>query len=77
MPSSVRSATHGSAKSGAARPTLLSAARLRAQLGLKLPDAIHAATAQVMGCTALLTNDTGFKRLPGVQLFLLSDWTQA
>jgi len=30
-----------------------------------------------MGCTALLTNDTGFKRLPGVQLFLLSDWTQA
>jgi hypothetical protein len=30
-----------------------------------------------MGCTALLTNDTGFKRLPGVQLFLLSDWAQA
>jgi len=45
---------------------LVTAARLRAQLGLKLPDAIHAATAQVMGCTALLTNDTGFKRLPGV-----------
>jgi predicted nucleic acid-binding protein len=56
---------------------LISAARLRAQLGLKLPDAIHAATAQATGCTALLTNDTGFRRLPGVQLFLLSDWAQA
>jgi predicted nucleic acid-binding protein len=47
---------------------------LRAQLGLKLPDAIHAATALAMGCTAILTNDIGFKRLPGAQLFLLSDW---
>ena len=56
---------------------LVSAARLRAQLGLKLSDAIHAATAQAVGCTALLTNNTGFKRLPGVQLFLLSDWTKA
>ena len=55
---------------------LITAARLRAQLGLKLPDAIHAATAQSTGCTALLTNDAGFKRLLGVQIFLLSDWVQ-
>ncbi len=56
---------------------LVSAARLRAQLGFKLPDAIHAATAQAMCCTALLTNDAGFKCMPSVQLFLLSDWAQA
>lgn len=53
---------------------LVSAARLRAQLGFKLPDAIHTATAIMHGCTALLTNDTGFRRAPGIKLFLLSDW---
>lgn len=57
--------------------TLVSAARLRALHGFKLPDAIHAATAQVQGCQALLTNDAGFRRLPGVQCFLLSDWVTA
>lgn len=53
---------------------LVSAARLRAQLGFKLPDAIHMATAVMHGCTALLTNDAGFRRAPGVKLFLLSEW---
>jgi len=56
---------------------LVSAARLRAQLGFKLPDAIHTATALIQGCTALLTNDAGFRRMPEIKLFLLSEWTQA
>lgn len=53
---------------------LISAARLRAEIGFKLPDAIHTATALMHGCTALLTNDAGFRRASGVQLFLLSEW---
>lgn len=53
--------------------TLVSAARLRAKHGFKLPDAIHAATALEQGCTAFLTNDTGFRRTPGIQCVLLSE----
>ncbi|WP_394754590.1 type II toxin-antitoxin system VapC family toxin [Crenothrix sp.] len=53
---------------------LISAANIRAQTNLKLPDAIHAATALTQQCTAMLTNDPGFKRVPGIELFLLSDW---
>ena len=33
------------------------AAELRADFGLKIPDALHLAAAQVSGCTALWTND--------------------
>ena len=53
---------------------LVSAARLRAQLKFKLPDALHVATALDQGCTAMLTNDAGFRKTPGVQCLLLSDW---
>ena len=53
--------------------TLISAARLRALHDFKLPDAIHAATALAQGCTAILTNDAGFRRMPGIQCLLLSD----
>ena len=56
---------------------LIFAANVRAQTGLKLPDAIHAATALTQQCTAMLTNDPGFKRVPGIVLFLLSDWTSS
>ena len=52
------------------RQTLIIAAQIRAQFGLKLPDAIHAATAQTQSCAALLTNDTGFKRVPGIDVFV-------
>jgi len=38
---------------------LIEAARLRARTGLKLPDAIHMATAAGAGCTSFLTNDRG------------------
>lgn len=53
---------------------LILSANIRAQSGLKLPDAIHTATALTHQCTAMLTNDAGFKRVLSIDLFLLSDW---
>jgi predicted nucleic acid-binding protein len=53
---------------------LREAARLRAAIpGLKTPDAIHAATALLHGCVLFVSNDTGFKRVPGLPLVLLDD----
>jgi predicted nucleic acid-binding protein len=52
------------------------AAELRAAHGLKTPDAIHAATALIVGCDAFITNDTGFRRVPGLPLLLLADALQ-
>ena len=50
------------------------AARLRAVIpGLKTPDAIHAATALIHGCTLFVTNDRGFARVPGLPLAMLDD----
>jgi predicted nucleic acid-binding protein len=40
------------------RAVLVRAAMLRGQLGMKMPDAIHAATAVDSACSAFLTNDT-------------------
>jgi predicted nucleic acid-binding protein len=53
---------------------LLSTANIRAKTNLKLPDAIHAATALTQKCSVMLTNDAGFKRVPNIDVFLLSDW---
>jgi predicted nucleic acid-binding protein len=39
------------------RAVLVEAARLRAGLGLRLPDAIHVASAVRTGCTAFVSND--------------------
>jgi predicted nucleic acid-binding protein len=55
------------------RDVLLAAARLRAETGLKLPDAIHAATAQFTGCDQFLTNDARVPALPGLVIRRLSD----
>ena len=53
---------------------LLEAARLRAAIpALRTPDAIHAATGLLSGCVMFLTNDTGFRRIPGLPLILLDD----
>ena len=55
------------------RDILIAAAHLRAELGLKLPDAIHAATATITHCERLLTNDARFKTLPGIEVLVLSE----
>jgi len=53
---------------------LREAARLRALIsGLKTPDALHAATAILHGCTLFITNDNGFRRVPNLPLIVLDD----
>jgi predicted nucleic acid-binding protein len=47
------------------------AARLRS-LGLKTPDALHAATGLAAGCALFLSNDTVFTRVPGLPVTILS-----
>ena len=54
------------------RTILIEAARLRAATRLKLPDAVHAATARLTRCRTLLTNDTRFRTVPGMHVVLLS-----
>ena len=49
------------------------AARLRAAHNLKTPDAIHAATALAAGCSLFVTNDFGFRRVPGLQVAVLAE----
>jgi predicted nucleic acid-binding protein len=49
------------------------AARVRADHGLKTPDAIHAATALLNECTLFLTNDAVFRRVAGLPVVLLSE----
>ena len=44
------------------------AARLRASLGLKLPDAIQAASALAINAAALVTHDRDFDRLSGLTI---------
>lgn len=44
------------------------AARLRASAGLKLPDAIQAATALEIGAAALVTHDRDFSKLKGLKV---------
>lgn len=43
-----------------------SAARFRASLGLKLPDAIQVASAVAIGADALVTHDRDFSRVKGL-----------
>ena len=49
------------------------AIRLRARHGLKTPDAIQLATAQVCGCDYVLSNDRNLKRADGVRVVLVSE----
>jgi predicted nucleic acid-binding protein len=49
------------------------AARLRATLNLKTPDAIHAATALIAGCVLFITHDPVFRRVPELNVSVLSD----
>ncbi len=55
-------------------PVLREAARLRARIpAMRTPDAIHAATAQLVRCALLVTNDPGFRRVPGLPIVVLKD----
>ena len=58
------------------RTILLAAAKIRGQTKLKLPDAIHAATAIATDCTTFLTNDQQFRTVSGLHTVLLSQATE-
>ncbi len=49
------------------------AASLRADLGLKSTDALHAATAIGMDCTQFVTNDNDFRRVRELPVVVLDD----
>ncbi len=49
------------------------AAHLRAKAGLKTPDALHAVTAQQVGCALFVTNDSDFRRVDGLPVTILDD----
>ncbi len=53
------------------------AARIRADTGLKTPDALHAATALSAGCALFVTNDTDFRRVEGLPIVVLDDLIEA
>lgn len=53
------------------------AARIRAETGLKTPDALHAATALSIGCTLFISNDTDFRRVEGLPVVVLDDLVEA
>ncbi len=46
---------------------------VRAESGLKTPDAIHAATAMKAGAALFVTNDSGFRRVTGLNVAVLSE----
>ena len=46
----------------------ITGARLRARLGLRLPDALQAATALELGAAAFVTHDRDFSRLEGLRV---------
>ncbi len=54
------------------RSILLEAAKVRSKTRLKLPDAIHAASAIASNCTTFLTNDKQFRTVEGLHTLLLS-----
>jgi predicted nucleic acid-binding protein len=56
------------------RALFIAAAQIRAKFPIKLPDAIHAATAQQVSCGSFLTNDPGFKAVKDLPVVLLSEW---
>ena len=52
---------------------LREAAAIRAAAKIKTPDAIHAATARLLGVKLILTNDAGFKSVPLPPVVVLKD----
>ena len=58
------------------RDVLIEAAAIRATTRMKLPDAIHVATAVTCGCSALLTNDERLRATAGIPVRFLSELSQ-
>lgn len=56
------------------RAVLEAAARLRVTTNIKTPDAIHAVTALRATCALFLSNDSVYRRVPGLPLTLLDDF---
>jgi predicted nucleic acid-binding protein len=56
---------------------LIEAARLQAQLKLRLPDAIHLATAIATDCPTVVSNDRRLRAPPGIKLLRLKQEPQA
>jgi predicted nucleic acid-binding protein len=52
---------------------LIESARISANYRIKLPDAIHIASAILSECSIFITNDNQFKKLPDLELILLSE----
>ena len=52
---------------------LKDAAKLRAASGLKTPDAIHAATSQLAGCSEFITSDLDFRKVSGLKVVILKE----
>lgn len=55
------------------RDVLIEAARLRSIANLRLPDAIHGATARLTRCETFLTNDRQLLAIPDIEVVLLSE----
>lgn len=53
------------------RSILIRAARIQSQLALRLPDAIHVATAVAAGCRAVLSNDRRLRVPADIKLIRL------
>ncbi|MEW6776248.1 MAG: PIN domain-containing protein [Bdellovibrionota bacterium] len=53
------------------REVLEEAARVRAHAGLKMPDAIHAATARLAGCSHFVSNDLRLESAGGFSCVVL------
>ncbi len=56
------------------RQILETAAQVRAQTKLKLPDAIHLATALTRKVETFVTNDVGFVSMQGIKILQLSEF---
>ncbi len=59
------------------RQVLIDAARIRAEMGTRLPDAIHFAAARASGCSIFLTNDHRLRAPGGVTIVTLAELTQS
>lgn len=49
-------------------------ALIRAQFGLKTPDALQIAAAQAMNCTTFITNDRRLPKISGLKILQLSSY---